>query len=940
MKTIVALTVSLLIMNSTMRAEKQADRHPLDKSESRKLILDNGLKVYLLSDPDFNVSAASLSVEVGSLEDPDNREGLAHFLEHMLFLGTEKYPDVDEYSSYLRTFGGYSNAYTAGDHTNYQFQVLPDGYEGALDRFAQFFISPLFTEEYTEREVNAVHSEYQKNIMNDGWRQYRISSQFTKEGHPGKKFNIGNLETLGDIDRNELIEFYKNHYSANRMGLALLSTHTLDEMEGFVRERFSSVENHNLERNTHDPEVFDIKETVRLVRVEPVKDLRDMQIMFALPSTRNMYQSKPGRQFGFILGHEGKGSLLSFLKDMGWALTLSAGSRPETKEYGYASIRIGLTEKGLKEYKEVVKATMDYIQLMKNSGHQKHVFTELKSMAALDEIYSSKGEGMWRATQLANEAMMYPLKDAGRINYIYSDNSPENFEGLLSNISPENMLVLLMAKGVFTDQKEHYFQIDYSYTEEDAFYKELLTPSNREEFSIPEQNPFIPQNASVPDRDMKGKVLPLVLSKITGVKLYFGSDHEFLRPKGVINYKILFPKDKMNLKHRVYSKIYAASVKESLNEMVYPAKQAGLNYSFVEGYEGLYLTVSGYTESAMTLYEMILSHLVDFSITEEQFMAIQDKIVRDYQNFPLTDAHQQTREKGAEIFHHIKYNWDESLPIVQSATLSDIREFGKMLYKKTFVEGLVYGDFSKTDAGKTLRLFKEKTRTKGIKRENAFELDFLLQENPEDVYYVDQLSVNNSCFSREYVLGDDTPQIRAASLIISQALQQPFFTEMRTNQQLGYVVWSYAHARDETHYVNFLIQSGVYPADELNQRADDFIATTPDIIGGLDAKTFQQLKDSAIEKLDKKPKSIQERSNKFKNYIFERKGDFEYDEKTKAALKAIDHSSVVDLLSEMVAKDSRRTATILMFADGHENRSEIQSSFKNINEWKTSRVYR
>ena len=75
MKTIVALIVSLLIVNSTMRAEKQADKHPLDKSESRKLILDNGLKVYLLSDPDFNVSAASLSVEVGSLEDPHNREG-------------------------------------------------------------------------------------------------------------------------------------------------------------------------------------------------------------------------------------------------------------------------------------------------------------------------------------------------------------------------------------------------------------------------------------------------------------------------------------------------------------------------------------------------------------------------------------------------------------------------------------------------------------------------------------------------------------------------------------------------------------------------------------------------------------------------------------------------------------------------------------------------
>ena len=103
---------------------KHLDKHPLDKSEVRKLTLDNGIKVYLLSNPEFNVSAASMVVEVGSLENPSNREGLAHFLEPMLFLSTEKYPDVDVYSTYLNSNGGMSNAYTARDHTNYQFQVL------------------------------------------------------------------------------------------------------------------------------------------------------------------------------------------------------------------------------------------------------------------------------------------------------------------------------------------------------------------------------------------------------------------------------------------------------------------------------------------------------------------------------------------------------------------------------------------------------------------------------------------------------------------------------------------------------------------------------------------------------------------------------------------------------------------------------------------------
>ena len=73
-------------------------KHPLDKSQTRTITLDNKLKVYLLSDPDFNVSAASLAVEVGHLDNPDNRLGIAHFLEHMLFLGTEKYPEVDDYA--------------------------------------------------------------------------------------------------------------------------------------------------------------------------------------------------------------------------------------------------------------------------------------------------------------------------------------------------------------------------------------------------------------------------------------------------------------------------------------------------------------------------------------------------------------------------------------------------------------------------------------------------------------------------------------------------------------------------------------------------------------------------------------------------------------------------------------------------------------------------
>ena len=76
-------------------------KHPLDQSQYRRLVLDNGIEVLLVSDPRFNKSAAALGIDVGSLSSPRKRQGLVHFLEHMLFMGTQKYPEVDEYIDYL-----------------------------------------------------------------------------------------------------------------------------------------------------------------------------------------------------------------------------------------------------------------------------------------------------------------------------------------------------------------------------------------------------------------------------------------------------------------------------------------------------------------------------------------------------------------------------------------------------------------------------------------------------------------------------------------------------------------------------------------------------------------------------------------------------------------------------------------------------------------------
>ncbi|KAJ2481024.1 metalloprotease [Coemansia sp. RSA 2131] len=123
--------------------------------------------VLCTSDPDSANTAASLSVNVGSMADPKEFPGMAHFLEHMLFMGSAKYPAENEYTQYIANNLGEYNAYTANTETTFYFSIANQAFEGAFDRFSRFFIDPLLLANSVDREVNAVDSEYKGNLQSD-----------------------------------------------------------------------------------------------------------------------------------------------------------------------------------------------------------------------------------------------------------------------------------------------------------------------------------------------------------------------------------------------------------------------------------------------------------------------------------------------------------------------------------------------------------------------------------------------------------------------------------------------------------------------------------------------------------------------------------------------------------------------------------------------------
>ncbi|GLD96077.1 hypothetical protein PINS_up004755 [Pythium insidiosum] len=144
-------------------------------------------------------AAACLTIGVGSMADPPHVKGLAHYLEHMLFMGSAKYPDENAFEAFLSAHGGYSNGSTEVESTRYLFEVSPRHFREALDMFAQFFVAPLLREEAMDRELQAVESEFNRAMQNDFVRLQQVMCETSAPGSRFDSFSWGNLHSLREV---------------------------------------------------------------------------------------------------------------------------------------------------------------------------------------------------------------------------------------------------------------------------------------------------------------------------------------------------------------------------------------------------------------------------------------------------------------------------------------------------------------------------------------------------------------------------------------------------------------------------------------------------------------------------------------------------------------------------------------------------------------------
>ena len=929
---------------------------PLDTRDYRYVRLDNQLKVLLVSDSLSDKAAASLDVSVGHFSDPWELPGIAHFCEHMLFLGTVKYPDENSYSNFLSQNSGYCNAYTDQENTNYHFQLVvsPNDlkrndeshvprFKEALDRFSQFFIAPLFTESATDRELNAVDSEHQNNLQHDGCRLYQLTKSLANTEHPFSKFATGSKATLGSDaaakklnTREELLAFHKRFYSANMMHLCIAGPYSLDVLEQWTRELFSGIKNLDVEHPSEDcvglEPLLPCHTSIKTY-VEPIKDIRDLEIYWVIPPTDRDYKSKPADYLMHLMGHEGKGSLLSVLKERNWANALQAGPLGSVSRFAFFAVSIELTEEGINHVDSIVELMFGYIRLIKDEGVQKWIFDEIRSLSKMSFHFREKSEPYSFVQQVTSIMDKFPPVHYLSGPYLMREFDPKKIREILDLLTPERCCVRVCAKAVKhkTNLKEKWYETPYG--TEQISKEQLNVWKNAKPDSslrLPRKNDFIPTDFAMlaepidhGEQDVEG---PRIIEENEYYELHYKLDQTFNRPKAVVYLDLKTNLAYMSPRHSVLAKLVTFLLVDELTEFSYDAELAGLHYSLNNTQFGMSLMVDGYNHKLRILLEAILKRIKNFTINEERFPLILDQVKRNYYNFEKDQPYQHAMYAVLCLEEHPRWHIREYVNVVDNGeiTIDDVTSFASELLRNMFAVGLIGGNVSEQWAREVMNGVKDTLGYKPlarseftINRTSKFPVEYEVltrQAHPN-------IHDNNSAICLSFQLGLRGDWKRDVVIdLLSEILSEPTFHELRTVQQLGYMVFQGLETVGNTREMSFVVQSADVGAEELLRRVRQFLVDfSAKHLSGL---TDQKLENyvNSLSALKAEPETrLVSRYNRFWREICDRSYEYKRNQLEIEALKTVTKEDVIEVFDEFFADSGSQRRCVISLVHGNQD---------------------
>lgn len=852
---------------------KQINKSPNDSAIYQGIRLKNGMTVLLISDTKANKSLMSLALPIGSMEDPVQQQGLAHYLEHMILMGSKQFPETNSLDRFLTENGGYNNASTTADRTAYYLEVNNNAFDEAVARLADALAQPLLSESNAKREVNAVNAEMIRAKSSDGHLLNSVNLATANPAHPITKFAIGNNETLSDKPNSklqtELEQFYHHYYSANLVKAVLYSNQSINQLAALADRTLGKMQNKNLNPpSVHEP-FFRQEDKGVIIHYKPLQPTKMLAISFDTPNDETEFVHKTGEYLAYLLNNNTDGTLSDYLIKRGLSDSgVSAQSTPNvSRNRGNFTIYVALTDKGLAEKDKIISLVFQQIEQVKQLGIQESYFNEVRESLKQDFQHLQVEKNGSYIESLAEQMLYYPLEHILDAAFIVDSMDKAAIKAKLAEMTLDNARILLVDENAKTDKKSPYFEANYAIEKiSETQQKKWLDFSHNPVLKLPKPNPYFATDFSLipPIHDRK---VPNALISNEGKAIYAMPSQYFANdPKAIIsvNFSIMPKTD--DVKEAISATLLSYMNGLAQTKLIFQTAVAGMQTKITTYPNGLSIEAAGYTQH---LAKLVLDSLIQFKNFEltEAFLAQAkqrafDALDGQRKESSLTQANQAT----ANFVHYPYFEENKQRQALKEITLTDVKAMrNRLLEKSTGLSVLSVGNLSDKQVEDLVRRIKKIVKSSEKERGKARYLD--LNESTRKLSYTQTVPHEDNALSITYLAkGYGELEGSARAHLLKDIIGRWYFDDLRTQKQLGYVVYATNTKLGKTSGMHFMVQSPNTTPSGIMEHNKRFFSESLTKLAALSEPEFIKYRDSLIEKLQRKPESL---SQEFAQFTFD-----------------------------------------------------------------------
>lgn len=788
-----------------------------------QVTLQNGLRILLCHTPNANESFVSMAVRAGHFYDPKDCQGLAHLLEHTLFMGSRHLPKPNAINGFIEQQGGSINAWTGTEYANYHFNCRGDALAQALPAFADMLRQPLFKKEALQNEIQSINAEFEFKRKDDLRRLYQIHKETCNPAHPFSKFSVGNSDTFSQHSieqlKGRLREMHGTFYCAKNMCLCIASPMPFEQLRALAAQCFGSLHEGELADDNWPP-LYTQEQLQIQININPLQSAKRMIVTFSLPALQNNYKTKPLNYISHLIGDEGEGSLLAYLKQQDWALNLIAGSGIEGDKFKDFNVSFQLTQKGLENKERIIEALFSYIALIKNATSEQWRFQEKAQLNALALEYEENVKTLSLVTEYAQHQFIFSPEEMPLLRSTIGDYDEDVLKSALGYFSPENMRLKIISKDVKTTKVCAFYAAEYDVQKLDSqFVEQLRKPQFIEDLSLPPPNPYLGKeyHLVLPE---SGFNVPNKLMDSGDFRFWFAQDQQFHSPKGDI-YISFDTKDFSNSLAAVAAKrIWLGALNDYLQAKYYRAEIAGLHYRIYGHQAGFTLHTRGFTNQQPLLASQLLDAVVNYTPDLKAFEHHRSLQIQSLHNSLLNKPTNRLFSRLSVLIQRNTQAPVELLDVIENVTFSQLIALKETAFERYFVEAFMHGNWTSDEANTFC-----KTLNTTCARKGGAPLSRAVSKLPvgESLYH----EVNCEHDDAAVVLYLQAPSASqndtALCMVLEQMLAAPFFNALRTEQQLGYIVGTGYVPHNQHPGMAFYIQSPLAGPKQLLEAMTTFL---------------------------------------------------------------------------------------------------------------------